>query len=436
MPEFRELFIGRRGQKELTLEGKLVFQDGVRWGKFTIQRGKGIISKMDDNTDADIVLENSLIFPGFVDIHVHAREDPSGKWNYKEDYKTAGQAAVAGGITAFADMPNTPHPLISDKSLMKKAPLTRKAGTPVLLYAAVGPGTRPLNENVPYKLFMGKSVGPLFFKERKELRKTLSSYHNMHVSFHCEDPDILKENEHKPEHSERRPPEAEINAVELALELIEEFELQGKLCHISTKEGMELIERAKRSGVKVEMEVTPHHLLFEDNGNGVEFPKCLTQGDEPLPQRFFQVNPPIRNGRDRRALLSAFANGKIDYLATDHAPHTPQEKQEGKSGLTHLDTYGNVVGCLLEMGIRPEVIVSASSLKPAEFMGKFMPLKRGVEKGNVANITVLTREKTTVRRESLFTKAGWSPFQGCTFPWSVKFTMIRGRAWATRVNEK
>jgi len=431
-PEFRELFTGKRGQRELTIEGEIVFPEGVKRGRLTIQRGKGVIFGVNGDFEPDIVLEDFLIFPGFVDIHVHAREDPSGEWNHKEDFRTAGRAALSGGLTAFADMPNTPQPLTDSESLREKAILGRRAGMPVLLYAAIRLGTRPLKENVPYKVFMGKSVGPLFFRDRKALSETLSRYRHLNVSFHCEDPEILKMNENKDMHSERRPPEAEIRAVEFALELIEEFELKGKICHISTGEGVRLVERARRNGLSVEMEATPHHLLFEDNGNGIEFPECLRCTGERVPEGFFQVNPPIREKRDREALFSAFAGGKIDYLATDHAPHTMEEKLKGASGLPELDTYGNAAGCLLEMGVKPEVLVRAASLNPGEFLGRFMPVRRGIEAGQEANLTVLKRAEAHIEREGLFTKAGWSPFEGCTFQWSVEFTVLRGQGWAVR----
>ncbi len=427
---FKELFLGK---KEVTIEGDIIFLDGVRRGRLSFSRGNGLIRSLDDNKEADLVLEEGLIFPGFVDIHVHAREDPSRKWTYKEDFSSAGKAALAGGVTAFGDMPNTPDPLVDEEGFRKKHLLSRFAGMDVLLYAGIGPDTRPLPHRVPYKVYMGKSVGGLFFRNRKELRDALSRYKGESVSFHCEDPDILKQNEKKLVHTERRPPEAEVIAVETALELIEEFKLKGKICHVSTREALELIGRARKKGVEAQLEASPHHLLLEDNGDGIEFPKCLRSTGKVPSEGFFQVNPPIRGKRDREALFKAFKEGKIDYLATDHAPHTIEEKEKGTSGLPHLDTYGNVVGCLLEMGVPPEVLGKTIAYKPGEFISEFGFSSREVKVGSSANLTVLVRREEDIQREGLFTKAGWSPFEGRTFPWRVEFTVLGGRAWKKEI---
>ena len=129
-------------------------------------------------------------------------------------------------------------------------------------------------------------------------------------------------------HEQRRPAEAEISATRFALQLIEKYELQGKLCHFSTGEGLKDVIAAKARGVKVTCEVTPHHLFFDDT---------MLNDENRL---WLQMNPPLRGREDRLAMIEALRTGEIDYLATDHAPHSLEEKGKGTSGVPHLDTYG------------------------------------------------------------------------------------------------
>lgn len=454
------------GKKELTIQGDIVFRDGVRRASVSFSKGKGIITNvtLDDDVgndgvslrgsgegtgqdivgkDPDVILENGLLFPGFVDLHVHAREDSSQEWTYKENYITAAKAALAGGVTAFADMPNTPAAVVEDGGYDKKLRLTRYSGMDVVPYAGIGPGTRPLEVNVPYKVFMAKSIGELCFSGEQELRETLEFYRGHQVSFHCEDPEVLTEHEAEEQHRDRRPPDAEIRGVATALELIDEFELSGTLCHISTRGAIDRIRRAKRKdGSRVTVEAAPHHLLLEDNGEGIEFPACLpvTKEDSTadhldrpesrsVPDSWFQVNPPIRGHDDRTAVFEAFSQGEIDFLATDHAPHTIAEKQKGMSGIPHLDSYGRWVGCLLEMGVDAHIIALTASYNPGDFITRFGYPGRELEDGGSAHFTHLEPRGEMVFRGHGFSKSGWDPLEGRISPWSVGFTILKGRGW-------
>ena len=518
-PWMRELFLGKR---ELTIQGNLVLTDGVRSGTITLSRGKGLITSIspagEEEREPDIVLETGYLFPGFVDLHVHAREDPSREWTHKETFASAGRAAVAGGVTAFADMPNTPSPATDDESYARKLRLTRYALMDVLPYAGIGPGTVPLTTRVPYKVFMSRSVGDLCFTEERQLRETLHRYRGHQVSFHCEDPAVLEDHAGEREHRDRRPPEAEIRGVETALELIREYGLSGTLCHLSTKGALDLVRKARGSGgedgIEVRVEATPHHLMLEDNGGGIEFPACLprsmesslgaeggrsggsgshgdgshargsgrsiSHGEGPdapgsgrsgsgereadhdtIPDTWFQVNPPIRGREDRRALLEAFAAGEIDFLATDHAPHTVEEKRGGMSGIPHLDSFGRWVGCLLELGVEPRIIGLAASHRPGAFLNAFLRSGRSeggpagttrdreepgsgcpvgaaqgfgatwgvLVPGAPASLTWLEPQPEPVVSGLGFTGAGWDPLGGRTAPWRVGFTILRGRGW-------
>jgi dihydroorotase len=155
----------------------------------------GLILEVGDlKLAADETYEDEcLLFAGMGDIHIHAREDVSGKNTYKEDFTSAQRAMQNGGVTHAGDMPNNPIPPIDDQSYEAKFRLTEKVQGQIWIYAGIGPGTRPLTYPVPYKVYMGPSIGELFFKDLETLDETLSHYRGQTVSFHCEDPEILEE---------------------------------------------------------------------------------------------------------------------------------------------------------------------------------------------------------------------------------------------------
>ena len=268
---------------------------------------------------------------------------------------------------------------------------------------------------------MGPSVGDLYFRSLEELDETLASYRGRAVSFHCEDPVLLERHQSAPTHEARRPPECELSATRFALAMIEKYGLTGKLCHYSVGEGLPLIRDAKARGLPVTAEVTPHHVFFDTT--------MLTESNRP----WMRMNPPLRAPADRAAMLEALRDGTADYLATDHAPHTVAEKERGMSGQPHLDTYGPFVTWLLaEQGFTPERVAAVCSANPGAFVGPFRGEKVGrLLPGYVGSLTVLDlRRPTTVRREDLRTRCGWSPFEGVTFPGSVAAVFVRGRKMA------
>lgn len=362
-----------------------------------------------------------LIFAGMGDIHIHARDDVSGREAYKEDFCTAAAAALHGGVVHVADMPNNPAAPVDDKSYRAKQELLkrRNVAVSVTLYAGIGPGTRPLSFDVPYKAYMGPSVGDLYFRSLQQLHDTLAQYRGRAVSFHCEDPELLEAHKSESTHERRRPAECEISATRFALQMIENYELAGKLCHYSVGEGLPLIRAAKAKGLDVTCEVTPHHLFFDETS--------ITESNRSL----MQMNPPLRSSRDRLAMLDALRDGTLDYLATDHAPHTREEKKRGISGQPHLDTYAPFVTWLIrEQRIAPERIAAVCSANPGAFVNPYCaPHKYGrIQPGYTASLTVLNLARpTTVRKDELRTKCGWSPFEGVTFPGSLEAVFLDGR---------
>ena len=378
--------------------------------------------------------DDCLLFAAMGDIHIHAREDTSGLNNYKEDFTSACCAALNGGVLHLADMPNNPIPPIDDKSYLDKVSLAQNSKIPILMYAGIGPSTKPLSFKVPYKVYMGPSVGELYFKNNVELEQALERYKEQWVSFHCEDPQILEQNKMAKDHFLRRPIEAECLATDTALKLIDKFQLKGKLCHYSAGLGLDSIKTARKKGINVTCEVTPQHLYFSEE-DILQMPVDI--------QIKFQMNPPIRKKEDRQKLLAALKNHQIDFLATDHAPHSDEEKAKGMSGMPGLDSYGPFVTWLLvEKNIPAQTIALICSENPGLFFNQFLPdLSRITGKehkwglgmgflvpGYSASFTILNIKKPiTFTEDHLKSKASWSPFLGVTFPGSLEAVFLTGQ---------
>jgi dihydroorotase len=189
------------------------------------------------------------------------------------------------------------------------------------------------------------------------------------------------------------------------------------------------VREALKRKIDVETEVTPQHLFFSYEN--------ISKKD----WKYYQMNPPLRSEQDRIALFQAIQDGIITYLATDHAPHTLEEKEKGMSGLTGLDTYGPFVTWLLKEGIAPTTIAKISAENPGRFFNRFLPTLKKIEaryhclgKGfgfiepdYCGHLTVLELNKSlTIENTHLKTKPKHSPFHGVTFPGSVKALFLHG----------
>ncbi|MDZ4727991.1 MAG: amidohydrolase [Leptospira sp.] len=406
------------------IAGKIVTHNEEFEGTITFDQTSGLIISVEKHIDpqAKKYSDDCVIFPGFGDIHIHAREDVSGKHTYKEDFISAGNAAINGGVVHVADMPNNPIPPINDSSYSDKLLLTQKSPIHITLYAGIGPNTYPLSKKVPYKVFMGPSIGELFFEDNASLEKVIEKYKGQDVSFHCEDPEILTANKDKSTHEERRPKEAETIATDFALMLIEKYNLKGKLCHYSTKDGLQKIIAAKKRGINVTCEVTPTHLMFDT--------EMLTEEN----YRWFQMNPPLRGKEDRLAMLQGILDGHIDFLATDHAPHSIEEKKKGISGISQLDTYALFVTYMINsLGIPLRTIAKICAKNPGDFVAPYLDKKFGkgfgeINPGYAANFSILNLKKPFVfERKMIKSKSGWSPFEGFAFPGSIETVYFLGK---------
>lgn len=418
--------------------------EGVRPAVITFDREAGTITSV--HPGGASTADGLILFPGFIDIHVHAREypAPSGsdrtgwrKWEAacrKETFSTAAQAAINGGVTLFGAMPNDAVPPEDSASYARKLRLTAGAPCPVILFSVVTATSEPWAD-VPYKVYLDLSPSPFSFSKWATLEQALARYKGCRIFFHAEDPEVLERGGVQGPRWISRPPEAETRAVEKILEMTAKLGLKSHICHVSTAQASRLIaEYNKTSGDVVTCEVTPHHLFFS-----VQDGRPLQQGKSEITSwPLLESNPPLRSEDDRRFLLEALRDGLIDVLATDHAPHTLEDKRNGAPGMPHLDTLGPFAGWLMhECGFTSERVAEILSAAPGRILAANLDERHGcIEPGAAASFTLLDLHASTVvsrgeikGRGPLKTKCGWSPFDGIPLPAGVKATVVRGEVY-------
>ncbi len=310
--------------------------------------------------------------PGLVDLHVHLRE-PGGE--KKETIATGTKAAAKGGFTTIAAMPNTrPVPDHPDTLDWLNSRIRETAAVRVLPYASIT--VRELGKELTdfsalkekgAFAFTDDGVGVQSAGMMLAAMKQAASV-GMAVVAHCED-DTLKNNGavHEGKFSEAHqlqgiPSAAESVHIARDVLLAEAAGCHYHVCHISTEQSVRVVRDAKRAGIKVTAEVTPHHLL-------------LSEDNIPGPDTNFKMNPPLRGSEDRKALLQGLKDGTIDFIATDHAPHTKAEKEESMElapfGITGLETaFPLLYTNLVETGeISLKELVDFLTAKPAAAFG-------------------------------------------------------------------
>ena len=423
---------------ELVVEGSIVNPEGIHEAQIGIDEGYITeLKKQGLKGEREIEARRCLIFPGFIDLHVHLREDGSHKWDYKEDFESGTAAALHGGITTVVDMPNTPSPGINAARIREKKELARtksKGLIDVLFYGAVAESNLSTlaemqKEVVAYKIYLAETGGGLQIgagtlpKALKAIEATSKP-----AVIHCEDQGIIDKRKVELKamgeekkglgelHSELRPAEAELSAVKHVLAATTASTSRNvkiNIAHVSVYDTVDLIERYKN----VHCEVTPHHLFF-------------TRDDVLSKKSFLKTNPPLRTEGNRQRLLAAFKEGRIDFLATDHAPHTKEEKArdilDAPAGVPNLDTYGNFVSWLIvRCDVHPTLIARVCAYNPALFLG--LNDRGRIAVGKKANLTILdTQKHVKISSERLYTKCGWSPFEGYEFPGTVRHTIFNG----------
>ncbi|WP_250633457.1 dihydroorotase [Pinirhizobacter soli] len=382
------------------------------------------------------------LLPGMIDDQVHFREPGL---THKADIGSESRACAAGGITSFMEMPNTKPPALDRDTL--EAKYTRAAETSVVNYAfymgasndnleairALDPKTSP-----GVKVFMGASTGNMLVDDPEVLDGIFRDCPTVIIT-HCEDTPMIDANLAKAhekygedipasEHPLIRSREACIKSTRLAIELARKHGTRLHVLHISTADELALFEPGPVASKRITAETCVHFLHFD--------------ADDYEEKGFLiKCNPAIKMASDREAITRAVAEGRIDVLATDHAPHLLEEKAEkydkAPSGLPLVQyALQAAIERVFEGKLTLERVVEAVCHAPAIL---FDVVDRGfLREGYAADLVLVDpNKKHTVTREEVLSKCGWSPFEGTTFTSSIAATFVNGqRVWdGTKVND-
>ncbi len=372
-----------------------------------------------------IELKDRLLVPGFVDVHVHLREPG---FSYKETIRTGTEAAAAGGYTAVMPMPNlNPVPDCLEHLREELAAIGRDAQVRVLPYGAITCGERgealaDLAAMAPY--VAGFSDDGRGVQSDDRMREAMREAKRLDrpIVAHCEVNDLLRggcihDGVWARDHGfPGICSESEWRQIERDLRLVEETGCRYHVCHISTRESVELIRRAKAKGLPVTCETGPHYLVLCD--------------EDLRDEGRFKMNPPIRSRADRDALVAGLLDGTIDCIATDHAPHSAEEKAKGlrgsAMGVVGLETaFPILYTYLVEPGLVPlETVLDRLIVRPRRIFG--LPGGR-IAPGEPADLTVLNlRSPHTVDPETFRSKGRATPFAGMHVSASVDKTFCAG----------
>jgi dihydroorotase len=398
---------------DLVVEGRAWYRGKLQHVCIGIDHGR--ISKVKKVLKGENHLDynDRIILPGAIDIHTHMREPGMMK---KEDFSSGTIAAAFGGITCVFDMPNTKPPSILREDLMaKKGLASGKAWVDFGLFGGVSDASNPqriADQVVGFKVFMSSTTGSVLLAEDKDINRAMSLIKptGKVVSVHAEDEHLIVKGEEASitDHAKARPMRAEGSAIERLVP----FSGQNKVnvCHVTCREGIEALAKGRFTS-----EATPHHMLLD-------LSSCTRKG-------FCKVNPPLRPKIEKEAVLAAFVSGRIDILASDHAPHTIEEKEQEfdsiPSGVPGVETSFPLMMALArkdELGLG--VLIKAACEMPAQLFG----LNKGqIEEGRDADLMVLDpRAVGPINAKKLHSKCGWTPFEGseAIFPQAV---FLRGQ---------
>ncbi|MEG1862461.1 MAG: dihydroorotase [Oscillospiraceae bacterium] len=411
----------------LLLKNATVYFDGG-FRKADVLIKDGVVANIAKGISAEntpvIDVNNFYILPGFADVHVHLRQPG---FLYKETIQTGTKAAAKGGFTLLASMPNlNPVPDSVENMLVQQEIIHTEALIKVIPYAAITKGEKG-EELVDFSLLKDKCFA--FSDDGKGVQKgemMLKAMEGAHkagkaIVAHCEDESLLNggyihQGEYAKLHGHRGiSSQSEYAQVARDIELVRRTGVQYHVCHISTEQTVELVRKAKAEGLRVSCETAPHYLAFTDMD---------LQEDGR-----FKMNPPIRSEKDRAALIKGVQDGTIEVIATDHAPHSLEEKSKGleksNMGVVGIETsFAAIYTYMVKTGkISLEKLVELMSINPRAIFG----LPYGIKIGKKADFTVVdTLYEEIVRPETFASKGRATPFEGLPLTGKVKMTVYDG----------
>jgi dihydroorotase len=382
------------------------------------------ISLEEGRVDQEIDATGLTLLPGAIDPQVHFREPGL---EYKEDLYTASRACARGGVTSFLEMPNTKPLTTTQAALDAKLQLAAQKclvnyGFFIGATAENLPDLQTANPTPGIKIFMGSMHGALLVDQEAALENIFATGTRL-IAVHAEDQERIRQRREQfagitdpAIHSQIQDNQAALNATQLALRLSKKYQRRLHILHLSTAEEAELLRQDKPTWVTAE--VTPQHLLL--NISAYQAIATLAQ-----------MNPPLRSPHDNQVLWQALLDGVIDFIATDHAPHTLEEKAQGypnsPSGMPGVETS---LALMLTQAMQGRCTVAQVShwMSTAVAKAYGIPNKGVIAPGYDADLILVDLDTyRPVRREDLQTKCGWSPFEGWNLTGWTQMTIVGGQ---------
>lgn len=404
------------------------FADGNR-GSLAIE--DGCITSAGPNikavADEEIDFGENLILPGWIDAHVHFNEPGRADW---EGFTTGARALAAGGGTTFFDMPlNSSPPVITHAAFEEKRRIGENLSClDFALWAGLTPDSLHHMEAmaaagaIGFKAFMCpsgldefQSVGPSALRQGMEIAARVG----LPVAVHAEDPEVIRLHQlaHPPASTnmrawlDSRPIEAELAAIQIAIELSGETGCDLHIVHVTCPQGIELVTAAKARGVRVTAETCPHYLLLDEH-------MAIDIGPAA------KCAPPLRSAENVAGLWQQLMAGHIDTIGSDHSPSPPELKQ----GEDIFAIWGGIAG--IQHGL-PLLLNHGHNLSPlisANVATRFRLTQKGsLTVGHDADFMVLTKKSYTISRESLLTRHAISPYIGLPTDFTITATYLRGQ---------
>src|SRR5262245_19163542 len=374
------------------------------------------------------------LLPGAIDVHVHFREPG---YTHKEDWQTGTAAAAMGGVTTVFEMPNVDPPTGTPEALALKQDAAKKAHVDYGLYGLLAEDNIDQLEALidggvaGFKCFMGNTFGNLPSPSTGAMLEgfEIIAKHGMRIALHAETASIMARREKRLQSAARtdplahlasRPAVVAIEAVSRAAILAEWTGARIHILHISSADELRPLREAKARGVDVTGETCPHYLLFDEHAYADL-------------RSVIRVNPPIRERRHQLGLWEGLRDGTIDMIATDHAPHVPEEKLRNDiwtvdRGFPGVETQMPLMLTQVRAGRLSLVdYVRLTSTKPAEAFGLY-PAKGALLPGSDADITLVDLDRThTIHAAELHSRSKITPFEGYSVTGIPIHTLVRGR---------
>ena len=409
-------------------EGKIFISDLL----IEDERIKQISERIDENSDIEIDATGKYLFPGIIDDQVHFREPGL---THKANICTESKAAIAGGITSYMEMPNTNPQTLTQELLEQKFKIAEEDSLANFTFF-MGVSNNNLEEVLKtdpktvgaIKIFMGSSTGDMLVDDRKVLEEIFSKT-PMLIAVHCEDENIIQENiakakeifgEEVPisEHPNIRSEEACFKSSSFAVELAKKHNSRLHVFHLSTEKEIKLFDNTiPLSEKRITAEVCIHHLWFDES-------------DYQEKETLIKWNPSVKKKSDQEALFQALLDDKLDVIASDHAPHTLEEKKNPyfkspSGGPLVQHTLPAMLEFYKNGKITLEKMVEKMCHNPAIC---FQIEDRGfVKEGFFADLVLVDLEKSwEVTKENILYKCGWSPFEGQNFHSTITHTFVNG----------